>query len=59
MSKEKPICLFCRQPVSQEAVYYIMEGPDGNEIAVHNHAGVEEHDGVRMLKGKPFPRENN
>lgn len=59
MPKEKPICFFCNLPVNMEAVYYIIKGPDSKKITVHGHVGVEEHGGTRMLKGKPFPKENN
>lgn len=59
MPKKKPLCFFCHHPVSQEVVYYIITAPDGTEQVVHGHVGVEKHGGIRMLKGKPFPRENN
>ena len=59
MPKEKPICFFCHLPVNMEAVYYTIKGPDGTKVAVHGHTGVEKYGGTRMLKGKPFPKENN
>lgn len=59
MPKEKTICFFCHLPVNKEAVYYTIKGPDGTKVAVHGHVGVGEHGGTRMLKGKPFPKENN
>lgn len=59
MPKKKPLCFFCHRPINQEAVYYIIVTPDGQQALAHGHTGVEENGGVRMLKGKPFPRDNN
>jgi hypothetical protein len=59
MPKEKPICFICRLPVDTEGAYYVIEDPDGRDIIVHEHAGVEEHGGTRMVKGRPFPKVQN
>jgi len=55
MSKKKPLCLFCKKEVDiHNEPYYLIKGPDGNEIEVHGHVGVAEHGGVKMLRGEPL-----
>ncbi len=53
MSKGKPVCLFCKSEVDVlNDPHYLIKGPDGNEIEVHDHVGVKEHGGVKMFHGE-------
>lgn len=58
MTKKKPVCLFCKKDVDvHNEPYYLIEGPDGKKVEVHGHVGVEEHGGVKMLRGEPVKKE--
>jgi hypothetical protein len=57
-SKKRPICFFCKKEVDiHNEPYYVIEGPNGEELKVHEHVGVAEHGGMMMFRGKPVVKE--
>lgn len=57
MSKKKPLCLFCKKEVDIHNTYYLIDGPNGVKVEVHEHVGVVEHGGMKMLCGKAVEEE--